>query len=139
MMAKTTEEEDGEVFEAEALTASLTVSDLEASVAWYCDVVGFGLAKRFEQEGKLIPARLKAGRVLILLGQDDGAKGPDRVKGDGFSLQFTTRQDIDDIAARVKKHGVALDTEPSDTPWGARIMRLRDPDGFRFTISSGIA
>lgn len=138
-MAKTTEEEDGEVFEAEALTASLTVSDLEASVAWYCDVVGFGLAKRFEREGKLIAARLKAGRVLILLGQDDGAKGPDRVKGDGFSLQFTTRQDIDDIAARVKEHGVALDTEPSDTPWGARIMRLRDPDGFRFTISSGIA
>lgn len=135
----TTEEEGGEVFEAEALTASLTVGDLEASVAWYCDVLGFSLAKRFEREGKLFAARLKAGRVLILLGQDDGAKGSDRVKGDGFSLQFTTQQDIDDIAARVKEHGVALDTEPTDTPWGARIMRLRDPDGFRFTISSGIA
>ena len=137
-----TESADGEgrgFFKAEELAASLTVRDLEASIAWYCDVLGFGLARRFERDGKLIAARLEAGRVLILLGQDDGGKGLNRVKGEGFSLQFTTRQDIDALAARVREGGVVLDTEPSDTPWGARIMRLRDPDGFRFTISSGIA
>jgi hypothetical protein len=30
--------------------------------------------------------------VRILLNQDDGAKGFDRVKGEGFSLMFTTAQ-----------------------------------------------
>lgn len=133
------EAKDSEVFQADDLSASLTVRDLEASIAWYCDVLGCALTKRFERDGKLMAARLEAGRVLILLGQDDGAKGLDRVKGEGFSLQFTTSQDIDAIAARVVEAGGVLDTEPSDTPWGARIMRLRDPDGFRFTISSGIA
>lgn len=132
-------DETRERFHADDLSASLTASDLPASIAWYHQVLGFGVAKRFEREGKLIAARLKAGEVLILLGQDDGAKGADRTKGLGFSLQLTTRQDIDEIAARVKEHGGTLDTEPSDTPWGGRIMRLRDPDGFRLTISSGIA
>ncbi|HQT91111.1 MAG: hypothetical protein B7X11_03825 [Acidobacteria bacterium 37-65-4] len=139
MMDDTLEKESSEDFRAESLSASLTVHDLPASVAWYCDVLGFGLARRFEREGRLIAARLKAGQVLILLGQDDGTKGLNRVKGEGFSLQFTTGQDIDQIAARVKERGGSLDTEPSDTPWGARIMRLHDPDGFKLTISSGIA
>jgi hypothetical protein len=31
-----------------------------------------------------------------------------------------------------------LDTEPTTVPWGARIIRFRDPDGFRFTLSSTV-
>jgi len=138
-MPESTEPEVPEFLQAEALTASLTVRDVSASVAWYCDVLGFGLTKRFERDGRLMAARVKAGRVLLLLGQDDGAKGLDREKGDGFSLMLTTAQDIDEIASRVKGLGGVLETEPSDTPWGARVMRLRDPDGFRLTISSGMA
>jgi uncharacterized glyoxalase superfamily protein PhnB len=74
--------------------------------------------------------------VRILLTQDDGSKGLDRVKGEGFSLQITLRQSVDTIAAELKRHGVALDTEPTTAPWGVRIIRFRDPDGFRFTLSS---
>ena len=136
-MAPDQNDETRELFHAHALAASLTVRDLPASIAWYHDVLGFGVVMRYEREGKLLAARVKAGDVLILLGQDDGAKGSDRVKGEGFSLQLTTKQDIDEIAARVKGKGTTLDTEPMDTPWGARIMRLRDPDGFRLTISTG--
>jgi hypothetical protein len=29
-----------------------------------------------------------------------------------------------------------LDTEPTTFPWDARVIRFRDPDGFRFTLSS---
>jgi len=79
---------------------------------------------------------IKAGTVRILLNQDDGAKGFDRVKGEGFSLQFITSQSVDDIANRIKAHGASLDTEPADMPWGVRSFRVRDPDGFRFAISS---
>jgi uncharacterized glyoxalase superfamily protein PhnB len=79
---------------------------------------------------------LKAGDVRLLINQDDGAKGWDRVKGDGFSLQLTTDQNIDEIANRIKKLGGALDSEPANMPWGARLFRLRDPDGFKLVISS---
>jgi uncharacterized glyoxalase superfamily protein PhnB len=49
---------------------------------------------------------------------------------------LSTTQDADALAARAKHHGASLDTEPTDTPWGPRIFRVRDPDGFRWTISS---
>ena len=79
---------------------------------------------------------LRAGEVRILLTQDDGAKGPGRVKGDGFSLMITTNQNIDEVAQSIKDAGGTLDTEPVDTPWGMRAFRLRDPDGFKYTGSS---
>jgi len=119
-----------------ALSASLTVKDLRGSVAWYRDVLRFEVDREHEREGRLIAVSLRAGDVRILLGQDDGAKGLDRVKGGGFSLQITTPQDIDEIARRVREAGGTIDTEPVDTPWGVRMFRFRDPDGFRFTISS---
>jgi uncharacterized glyoxalase superfamily protein PhnB len=121
--------------EATSLAASLTVKDLRASVTWYRDILGFVVDREHERGGVLRAASMRAGIVRVLLGQDDGAKGMDRTKGEGFSLQLTTRQNIDDLAARMKASGAVLDTEPADA-FGARVFRLRDPDGFRLTISS---
>jgi len=124
-----------ESFRGRALSASLTVKDLRASLAWYRDVLGFTVNQEYEREGKLRAVSLKAGSVQLLLGQDDGAKGLDRVKGEGFSLQITTAQNVDDIANRIKARGGILDSEPADA-WGARVFRLQDPDGFKLVISS---
>lgn len=106
------------------------------SLAWYNGVVGFAVDQRHEREGTLKAVSLIAGDIRILISQDDGAKGWDRVKGEGFSLQFTTAQSVDEIAERIKKLGGTLDSEPADMPWGVRMFRLRDPDGFRLAISS---
>ena len=125
-----------ESFRARALWASLTVKDVEKSLAWYRDVLGFTLDQRYEREGKLMAASVKAGDVRLLLGVDDGAKGWDRTKGEGISLQILTSANIDDVANRIKERGGVLDMEPTDMPWGARVFRLRDPDGFKFAISS---
>jgi uncharacterized glyoxalase superfamily protein PhnB len=126
-----------ESFRARELSASLTVSDIAASLSWYQNVMGFVVDREFARDGKMMAASLKAGDIAILLTQDDGAKGTNRVKGAGFSLQFTTVQSIDELATRIKAAGGVLETEPVDTPWGARVFRLRDPDGFKFVISSG--
>ena len=125
-----------ESFRASEMTASLTVKDLEKSVAWYRDALGFTIDRRIERDGTLRAVAVKAGSVRILLNKDDGAKGFDRVKGEGFSLQLITSQSVDDIANRIKMHGGSLDAEPADMPWGVRAFRVRDPDGFRFAISS---
>ena len=123
-------------FEARSLSTSLTVKDLQASLAWYRDVVGFTVSQQHEREGVVRAVSLSAGAVQFLLNQDDGAKGMDRVKGEGFSLMFTTSQDVDAIAKGITERGGTLDSEPADMPWGARVFRLRDPDGFRLVISS---
>jgi uncharacterized glyoxalase superfamily protein PhnB len=49
---------------------------------------------------------------------------------------ITTNQDVDQLAAGIKERGGTLEVEPATMPWGARTFRLRDPDGFRFAISS---
>ena len=59
-----------------------------------------------------------------------------RSKGEGFSVQITTDQNVDAIAHRIKELGGTLEAEPADMPWGGRIFRLQDPDGFKFAISS---
>ena len=125
-----------ESFRARALLASLTVKDIQKSLAWYRDVVGFTVDQQYEREGKVQGVVLIAGDVRILINQDDGARGWDRVKGEGFGLQLTTAQNIDEIAKRIKDHGGTLASEPADMPWGARVFRLLDPDGFKLAISS---
>ncbi len=125
-----------ESFRARALSASLTVNDIQKSLAWYRDVLRFTVDRVHERDGKVRAASLKAGAVQILLGQDDGAKGWDRRKGEGSSLRLTTVQDIDRLAAGIKERGGVLESEPADTPWGSRVFRVRDPDGFLLVIST---
>lgn len=117
------------------LAASLTVQDIGKSLAWYRDVMGFAVAQEHMRGGTLRAVSLKAGTARILISQDDGAKGSDRAKGAGFSLMLTTREDIDALAAGITSRGGTLDAEPADG-FGARVFRLRDPDGFKLVISS---
>lgn len=124
-----------ESFRGRALAASLTVNDIQKSIAWYRDIVGFIVEQEHGDGGVVRAASIKAGTVSLLLAQDDGAKGKDRVKGEGCSLQITTAQNIDELAALIKERGGVLESEPHDA-WGARVFRLKDPDGFKLVISS---
>ena len=118
------------------LSVSLTVNDIQASLAWYRDVAGFVVERNYEREGTLMAAALQSGDIRLLITRDDGAKGRDRVKGDGFSMQITTDQDIDEIANGIKSRGGNLESEPETNRFGIRAVRLRDPDGFKLVISS---
>ncbi|NOT28465.1 MAG: VOC family protein [Acidobacteria bacterium] len=122
-----------EKFRASA-SVSITVKDIQKSLTWYQDVLGFGVERAVEHEGRLVFVGLKAGDARLALNQDDGAKGWDRVKALGFSVNFWTTEDIDAIASRIKASGGTLDSEPVDAPWGARFFRLTDPDGFKLAV-----
>jgi uncharacterized glyoxalase superfamily protein PhnB len=124
-----------ESFRARTFSASLTVKNLQKSVAWYRDKVGFHVGQKVEREGKLRSVLLKAGDVRILISEDEGVGGWDRVKGAGFTLQLTTAQDIDLLAQTIRQRGASVEAEPTDAT-GARAIRLRDPDGFKLVISA---
>lgn len=118
------------------ITASLTVSDLDASLYFYRDVLGFTVHELWEHEGTVMGAEMIAGTARLLIGQDDFAKGRDREKGIGFRLYFTTTQSVDDVAQAIKDRGGDLASEPADQPWGGRAFSMVDPDGFNVTIAS---
>ena len=133
--AGATERAQPESFRGRDLAVSLTVNDLARSLEWYADVLRFTVDRKHERDGVLRAVSLKAGSVRLLLAQDDGAKGANRVKGEGFSFQITTAQNVDEIASGIKERGGTFLSEPADM-FGARMFRLKDPDGFVLVISS---
>jgi uncharacterized glyoxalase superfamily protein PhnB len=117
---------------------SFTVDDLQKSLVFYRDVLGFTVDQRWEEGGTLQGVELKAGTVVFMIAQDDWKKGRDRDKGIGFRLYCRTVQDVDALAGRIKAAGGRLLQEPRDEPWGARAFTVEDPDGFKITISREI-
>jgi uncharacterized glyoxalase superfamily protein PhnB len=118
-----------------SIVPGFTVDDLAKSIAFY-EALGFSVTDRWEDNGQLLGVMIQAGSQQLGLSQDDWKKGRDRKKGIGFRLHIETTQNIDEIAARVKAAGIALDSEPTDTEWKTRQFELTDPTGFKITISS---
>jgi len=116
------------------ITPTFTATDLQRSMAFYRDVLGFVVGEEWRENGALEGCEMRAGAVRFYLTQDDFAKGRDRKKGIGSRLSCTTAQDLDRFAAEVKARGGALDQEPMDMPWGERLFMITDPDGFKLTF-----
>jgi len=126
---------------ATTLGCSLTCKDLEASIRFYRDAIGFAVHQSFEHEGKVVAAVVGAGDCRIVLNQDNGQLGWDRIKGQGFYLQLNVASaaDVDATAARIKATGASLLNEPADRPWGARMFQFLDLDGFKLGVSAPLA
>ena len=115
---------------------SFTVNDVDKSLAWYLDVLGFTIGDKWENAGKLMGAEILAGKTKFWVGQDDWKKGRDRAKGEGVRIYCTTAQDVDILAKRIKARGGTLTQEPRDQPWGMRDLAVVDPDGYKITIGA---
>src|SRR5262245_8112654 len=117
-----------------ATSPSLTVDDLEKSLRFYTDALGFMERERWKDDkGGTTGVMLLAGTCELGLFQDDWAKGRDRKKGVGFSVWCETTQDVDALAERVKGAGFPLASDPKDE-WGSRSFAVQDPDGFRLVL-----
>ena len=126
---------------ATKLGCSITCKDLEASIRFYREAIGFAVAQKFEREGKVVAAVVAAGDIHIVLNQDDGKLGWDRIKGQGFYLQINVvaPPDVDAAAARIKAAGGTLLDEPADRSWGVRMFQFKDLDGFKLGVSTPLA
>lgn len=123
------------------LGCSITCKDVQASIAFYRDAIGFGVAQTFERDGKVASGIVVAGSSAIVLNQDDGKLGWDRVKGQGFFLQVNVAApaDVDAAATRIAGAGGTLIDQPADRPWGVRMFQFRDLDGFKMGVSTPLA
>ena len=118
-----------------AAIPSLTVNDLDRSIKFYTEALGFVIKETWKNDkGERTGVMLLAGVCELGLSRDDWAKGRDRRKGEGFRLWFETAQDVDALARRVKAAGHRLTEEPRDQTWGGRSFSFDDVDGFHVTI-----
>jgi predicted enzyme related to lactoylglutathione lyase len=122
-----------ETLRLRSITPNYTVNDLQRSVAFYRDGLGFFLSERWEEGGELRGVMLKAGDCHLGLSQDDFSKGRDRPKGVGFRIWCETYQDVDAIAERLKKFGGNIIEGPGEQ-WDTYGFTAEDPDGFKISI-----
>ena len=98
----------------------LFVSDLERSLRFYVDQLGFEERWRYEDAGKLLVAQVdRRSCELILSSQEPEKTGRGRMF---ISLDVET---LDSVRAELEGRGVAV----GDGRWGYALMVVRDPDG----------
>jgi catechol 2,3-dioxygenase-like lactoylglutathione lyase family enzyme len=119
-----------------SIAPTFTVNDIQRSLAWYRDGLGFFVAERWEDGGRLEGVMLKAGACQLGLSQDDFSRGRDRLKGVGFRIWCETTQDVNAIAARLRAFGGTIAEEPGER-WDTYSFTAQDPDGFKITITQG--
>ena len=124
-----------EAVQISAIVPTLTVDDLQKSVAFY-EALGFAVDERWDEKGTPRGVMLRAGKTRIGLNQDDWKKGRDRQKGIGVRLSISTPGSVDEIATRLKNAGITLKSEPRDTEWKSRAFEVSDPNGFMLTVFS---
>jgi predicted enzyme related to lactoylglutathione lyase len=120
-----------ETLRLRAVMPILEVSDLERSVSWYRDILGFVVAEELREEGRLIAAQLKAGKVRFLLEQE--TTPPAGGRGHGVHLYCATRQDVTRLAGVIQERGGVIEQAPDDSH-GGRDFTIVDPDGYRISI-----
>src|SRR4051794_3823810 len=99
----------------------LTVNDVDESVAFYRDQLGFELRMTMAPEGKNIFAIVNFGGSDIGLGVDNATPTPKPfAPGVQFMIYLPDDQNIDRYYADVTARGVKTDDEPTDTYWGDR-------------------
>jgi PhnB protein len=118
---------------------ALAVADIDASVRFYAEVLGFDIAFTLPgDDGKLSHASVQRGDSSLMFGRIDPSNPHDQGPlGRGVVLYATVAdsEDIDAYFQRVRDAGATVVQEPTDQFWGHRDWGITDPDGYLLFIS----
>lgn len=125
-----------------SITPSLAVADIDASVRFYAEVLGFDVTFTLPgEDGALVHASVRRGDSDIMFGKLDQSNPHDQGQlGKGVVLYATVddNEDIDAYFERVRDAGARVVQEPTDQFWGHRDWAIADPDGYHLYISKVI-
>ena len=108
----------------------LSVADLGRAQAFYRDLLGGTVGYAFPPEGE--PQFVTSTSALTLgLGATTGGAGPHA--GTGYTLCAYVA-DCDAAVDAVRAAGHTVGRSPSDQPWGERIARVLDADGYEVLL-----
>jgi catechol 2,3-dioxygenase-like lactoylglutathione lyase family enzyme len=110
------------------MTAALGVADVERSIAWYRDVLGFELIYKLDDWG-WAELRSPIAGVSVGIGQTE-----DLEPRGGATLTFGV-VDIEAARALLEAHGVRFDGETTEVPGMVRLATFYDPDGNTFMLA----
>ena len=140
-------------------SVGLTTSNMQDSLAFYCDKLGFELHERWPSDGLPLWASLSLDGQVVMFGQampaaecekmlaknsaaakfwsaraTDFAKG---THGAGVNLYWSV-PDVDAYTAELKQRGVTPVLPPTSQFYGLRDIVVVDPDGYTLTFYTPI-
>ena len=134
----------------------LRVTDMARSLAFYCDGLGFRVARqldegaapffaRLERDGIAVMISTRASRFLAQEHAHDHSHGHDHEHGfhgvevvHGGALNLLTYiyvEDVDATYEELRSRTVEPVDAPEDKFYGVREFLLRDPDGYYYAIA----
>jgi uncharacterized glyoxalase superfamily protein PhnB len=135
-------------------TPYICVADVERSLAFYRDLLGFEVVNTMEWEGRTTWARITNGPFGLMLSSgaagslehdddDDHAhatwQGPRHAEGiDIFNATWFDVLDVDAVYDELKSAGADILYPPADRHYGVRDFMVRDPDGYYYVVGSRI-
>ncbi|WP_137290482.1 VOC family protein [Natronorubrum halophilum] len=119
----------------------LMVSDLDASVAFYRDIVGLepdeiadGNAEFDTGHCTLVLEEDFDPEVLDAFGLDE--PGDERGRGVIVAIDVGDPEAVDTVCQRAAEADETVRMEPTDVEWGRRMALLSDPDDYTVEISA---
>jgi catechol 2,3-dioxygenase-like lactoylglutathione lyase family enzyme len=107
----------------------LHVTDVEASVGFYVERLGFAAAWRHEEHGKLIVAQVERDGCALILASTWAEKAGDGTMFISLNTEPPTNEAqakaVDALRAEFTHRGAVVE----DGWWGYRVVKVADPDG----------
>lgn len=116
----------------------LYISDLEKSVKFYTETLGFKLGMLYPDEKNATYASvfIEDSKLMLVLAREQNKKFyPNGLGGSGFQL-FIQVDDVDIVYQKLKGKVVIVD-EIETKSWGDREFTLKDPDGYLISFYMG--
>jgi uncharacterized glyoxalase superfamily protein PhnB len=114
----------------------LFVEDMDGSLAFYRDQLGFDVAEKWEPEGKIAWCRLVRGGATLMLQEACEEDGPAAGRGRGVGFFFHC-DDADTVHIELCAKGLLLDP-PTTAFYGMKQLFFKDPDGYELCFQSRV-
>lgn len=115
----------------------LFVQDLEPSIRFFRDRLGFTVVGQADDDGTVYWCRLERGAASIMLQQADAEDGPAEGRGRGVGLFFVC-DDVDDLYGEFIRRGLAL-APPALADYGMKQVFVPEPNGYHVCFESPVA
>jgi catechol 2,3-dioxygenase-like lactoylglutathione lyase family enzyme len=116
------------------LVPLLFVQDIERSLAFYRDSLGFEVRGKWEPDGKLSWCRIERGHSALMLQQALEEDGPAEGRGRGVGFFFVC-DDADAVHSEFRSRGLQLNA-PEVAFYGMKQVFVKDPDGYELCFQS---
>src|SRR5262252_3647201 len=119
----------------------LQVFDMQTSLTFYRDVLGFEIVRQTDQDWWAM-IRLGGATLMLNTAYEDNerppAPDPQRVLGHQDVSLYFDFDDLDALYTHLKANGCDV-KPPADTTYGLRQLSVRDPDGYELCFTAALS